>query len=67
MQKGDIQDAYRGLMVYIMNLRTYFKNKYPDYFVSGNIYFGYMDMTYFSFIPDSLKQKKIENCDCFYS
>ena len=60
MQKGDIQDAYRGLMVYIMNLRTYFKNKYPDYFVSGNIYFGYMDMTYFSFIPDSLKQKKLK-------
>ncbi len=60
MQKGDIQEAYKRLMEYIMNLRIYFKNKYPDYFVSGSIYYGYMDMTYFSFIPDSLKQKKLK-------
>jgi len=57
MQKGDIQEAYKRLMEYIMN---HFKNKYPDYFVSGSIYYGYMDMTYFSFIPDSLKQKKLK-------
>ena len=60
IKKGVIQEAYKGLMEYIMSLRTYFKNKYPDYFVSGNIYFGYMDMTYFSFIPESLKQKKLK-------
>jgi len=59
LQKGDIQEAYKGLMKYISELKTYFKNKYPDYFVSGSIYFGYMDMTYFSFIPASLKQKKL--------
>ena len=60
MKKGDIIKAYKGLMEYIMNLRTYFKNKYPDYFVSGNIYYGYMDMTYFSFIPKSLKDRKLK-------
>ena len=38
-----------------MELRTQLKNKYPDYFVSGSIYYGYMDMTYFSFFPESLK------------
>ncbi len=43
-----------------MNLRLYFNKKYPDYFVSGNIYFGYMDMTYFSFIPESLKRRKLK-------
>ena len=48
LQKGAIKEAYRGLLDYIMELKTYFKNKYPDYFVSGSIYFGYMDMTYFS-------------------
>lgn len=59
LQKGDIQAAYSGLMEYLMNLRMYFKNKYPDYFVSGSVYQGYMDMTYFSFIPESLKRKKL--------
>jgi hypothetical protein len=60
MEKGDIKKAYRGLMEYIMDLRTHFKNKYPDYFVSGSIYYGYMDMTYFSFSPESLKSKKLK-------
>ena len=59
LEKGDIKEAYRGLMEYIMGLRSYFKNKYPDYFVSGSIYYGYMDMTYFSFIPESLKRRKL--------
>jgi hypothetical protein len=54
LEKGSIQKAYKGLMEYIMDLRTYFKNKYPGYFVSGSIYYGYMDMTYFSFFPESL-------------
>lgn len=60
LQQGAIQQAYRGLMEYIMNLRTYFKNKYLDYFVSGSIYTGYMDMTYFSFIPKSLKHHSLK-------
>ncbi|HZK60616.1 MAG TPA: hypothetical protein VFC41_00980 [Anaerovoracaceae bacterium] len=60
LHKGAIQKAYRGLMDYVMALRTYFENKYPDYSVSGSIYFGYMDMTYFSFFPESLKLKKLK-------
>jgi hypothetical protein len=60
MQKGHIRDVYKGLMKYIMDLRTYFKNRYPDYFVSGNIYYGYMDMTYFAFFPESLKSRKLK-------
>ena len=60
MEKGAIKEAYRGLMEYIMDLRLHFKNKYPDYFVSGSIYYGYMDMTYFSFIPESLKRRKLK-------
>jgi hypothetical protein len=60
MEKGDIKEAYKGLMNYIMELRTYFENKYPDYFVSGNVYYGYMDMTYFSFFPESLKRQKLK-------
>jgi hypothetical protein len=60
LEKGTIQKAYKGLMEYIMGLRTYFKNKHPDYFVSGSIYYGYMDMTCFSFIPKSLKQRNLK-------
>ena len=60
MEKGVIQEAYKGLMEYIMNLRTHFKSKYPDHFVSGSVYFGYMDMSYFSFSPKSLKDRKLK-------
>ncbi|MCE1252104.1 MAG: hypothetical protein LWX83_00980 [Anaerolineae bacterium] len=60
LEKGLIQRAYRGLMDYITDLKNYFKNKYPDYYVSGALYYGYMDMTYFSFIPDSLKQRHLK-------
>ena len=59
LQQGAIQKAYKGLMEYIMDLRTHFLNKYPDYFVSG-LYHGYMDMTYFSFIPESLQRRKLK-------
>ena len=60
IQKGAIIKAYSGLMEYIMNLRTYLNKKYPDYNVPSNVYFGYMDMTYFSFFPDSLKNNKLK-------
>lgn len=60
LKKGAISRAYKGLMEYIMNLKTQLKNKYPDYFVSGSIYFGYMDMTYFSFFPESLKERNLK-------
>lgn len=60
LEKGAIKKAYKGLMEYIMDLRTHFKNKYPDYFVSGSIYYGTMDMTYFSFFPKSFKNQKLK-------
>ena len=60
LERGAIQKAYRGLMEYIMGLRTHFMKTYPDYVVSGNIYYGYMDMTYFSVIPKSIKERKLK-------
>jgi hypothetical protein len=59
LRKGVIQKAYRGLMDYFGSLRTYFKKKYPKYAVSGGIYFGYMDMTYFALNPPLLKDRKL--------
>jgi hypothetical protein len=60
MKKGDVREAYKGLMEYILELRSYFKKRYPDYVVPGSIYYGYMDMTYFSFFPASFKRKKLK-------
>lgn len=60
VQNGTIKKAYQGLMEYIMKLKNYFNNKYPDYQISGNIYYGYMDMTYFSFTPESLRNKRLK-------
>ena len=67
LKKGAIKQAYKGLMDYFNALRVYFKKKYSDYFVSGSVYYGYMDMTYFSFFPKSFKRRKLKNCDSFYS
>ncbi|HAV77390.1 MAG TPA: hypothetical protein DCX53_08555 [Anaerolineae bacterium] len=60
LKKGAIQQAYKGLIEYIMGLRTYFQKKYPEYFVSGSIYYGYMDMTYFALVPSSLKKHRLK-------
>jgi hypothetical protein len=65
LKEGDIKKAYKGLMEYIMNLRTYFQKKYPEYFISGSIYYGYMDMTYFSFFPISIKSRKLKTAIVF--
>ena len=59
LQKGLIQKAYGGLMDYVMILRTHLQHKYPDYFVSA-IYYGYMDMTYFSFTSRMLQEMKLK-------
>lgn len=60
IQIGTIQKAYRGLMDYIMSLKAHLKNKYPAYDVSSGLYFGYMDMTYFSIFPEALKRQKLK-------
>jgi hypothetical protein len=59
IKRGVIQQAYRGLMSYLSSLRTYLAQNNPNYYVSS-LYFGYMDMTYFSFTPPSLKKEKLK-------
>jgi hypothetical protein len=60
LEKGAIQEAYQGLMEYFRDLRTNFRNAYPQYSVSRSIYYGYMDMTYFSLFTESLKRRKLK-------
>ncbi|MEM5774243.1 MAG: hypothetical protein AAGU05_04515, partial [Anaerolineaceae bacterium] len=60
LEKGSIQRAYRGLMDFMSAMKTRFKEKYPQYRVSGSLYSGYMDMTYFSCIPPALEQRGLK-------
>lgn len=60
LEIGDIQKAYKGLTEYMMSLKTYFANKYADLFHIGHFYQGYMDITYFTFTPESLKKEKLK-------
>jgi hypothetical protein len=60
MQKGILPKAYKGLMEYILSLRTHLQKKYPAYNISNNLYTGYMDMTYFSLFPPLLKECKLK-------
>jgi len=60
LAKGSIQRAYRGLIQYNLDLKTYLAKKHPTYSVSGSLYQGYMDMTYFSFTPASLAERKLK-------
>lgn len=60
LNRGYIQEAYQGLMVFFRGLRANFMKIYPEYPVSGSIYYGYMDMTYFSLFPESLKRRKLK-------
>lgn len=60
LARGHIQVAYRGLMDYLLSLRAHFQNAHPGYAVPSNIYFGYMDMTYFSIVPPALQAKKLK-------
>jgi len=60
LRKGVIQQAYRGLMDFMGSLRARLAKAYPHYSVSGGLYFGYMDMTYFSVISPALKVRGLK-------
>jgi len=60
LRQGTVQQAYRGLMDYMLSLRTRLQEKHPDYSVSGSLYQGYMDMTYFALTPPALKERGLK-------
>ena len=51
VESGNIKLAYQGLMDFIMRLRVEFKDEYPNLHVSGKIYQGYMDISFFTLSP----------------
>ncbi len=60
LAEGVIQQAYRGLMNYFSSLKAFFGSEHPDLCVSGGIYYGFMDMTYFALFPEVLRQRKLK-------
>lgn len=59
LKKEDIQRAYKGLLKYVMALKSNFSKKLSDKFYFGNISLGYMDFTYFPFFNDFLRDEKL--------
>jgi len=60
VQETDLQEAYRGLMQFMKDLRTHLKEKNPEYDVSANLYPGYLDLTFFSFTTELSKKKDLK-------
>lgn len=59
LKAGSIQRAYRGIMSFMSGLRDMMASNHPD-FSAGSLYQGYMDMTYFSFTPAFLSERKLK-------
>ena len=59
LQKGQIQEAYKGIMTFMSGLKTYLQSRHTHYTTTG-LYFGYMDMTYFAFTPPELKDRNLK-------
>ncbi len=59
LQEGKIQIAYKGIMSFMGNLKSYLSDMHSDYLV-GALYFGYMDMTYFAITTTELKDKQLK-------
>jgi hypothetical protein len=60
MERGVVPKAYRGILDYVLQLKTHFKNRHPEYAVPGGWYQGSMDMTYFPLFPKALKKRKLK-------
>lgn len=60
LEDGRIIDAYQGLTAYFRHLRSHFESTFPHYEVPGSIYYGYLDMTYFSILTPALKDRLLK-------
>lgn len=59
LQQGHIQKAYKGIMIFMSGLKTWLESRDPECTATG-LYPGYMDMTYFAFTPQVLKQRSLK-------
>ncbi|HCJ0625854.1 TPA: hypothetical protein NQI02_005211 [Klebsiella variicola] len=59
LEQGDIQKAYHYLLRYVMHLKAHFTSSFTSRFTCGNVSPGYMDFTYFPFVDDYLRERKL--------
>ncbi len=59
LNERPIQQAYRGIMAFMSQLKTRLERTHPDY-ASSAVYPGYLDMTYFALTPPGLKQRDLK-------
>lgn len=60
LKKGQIQEAYVGLVKYVTRLGTTLSKKLSERYSFGNLFQGYMDYTYFYYTNDFLKKRKLK-------
>ena len=60
LEIGDIQIAFKLIVDYMMGLRILLGKKYADDFYLGNFSQHYIEITYFTFTPISLKEHKLK-------
>lgn len=59
LNEGQLQQAYRGIMAFMSQLKTRLERTFPDY-ASSAVYPGYLDMTYFALTPPVLRQRNLK-------
>lgn len=59
LKKGYLQKAYRGIMEFMSGTRTYLSESHAD-MTTGALYQGFMDMTFFTMTPETLKARKLK-------
>jgi hypothetical protein len=60
VKQGNLKQAYQGLIDYIRRLRVYFQEEHQEYDVSGSVYQGVMDISFFSLTTEVLKEKDLK-------
>lgn len=59
LRLGRMQKAYRSIIAFMAGMRIHLENKYGGYTITG-LYQGYMDMTFFTFTPNVLKDRNLK-------
>lgn len=60
LQEGEIQEAYKGILAFMGKLRSDYSHRKAVLQVSGGLYQGYMDMTYFPLTNEILKERDLK-------
>lgn len=60
LKKGDIQEAYVGLVKHVTRLGTTLTKNLSEHYSFGSLFQKYMDYTYFYYTNDFLKKRKLK-------